>query len=338
MVLTYQFDDNSMTFNNTQKLLAGTLALVLVAGMTSPAFAGGPAPVLYGIAYEHNSGSFEPATLYIIDPSNGSGIPVGPIGFNNCSGMDQNPATGIMFATCFRTGDNVHVLVTINLSTGQGTEVGPTGADVGPFATGFGRISDITFRNSDSILYGFGGPDGPLFTLDLNSGAATQIGPFPSPSPVESGNALGFSLTDTLFYSENDPPFLLTLDQNNAAHTFVSALGGFDNNNDRINAMEFNPQSGIGYASVIHTNPARANHLAILDVDNNSIIIQGETVPGLDAIAFEDEQQVAGELLPLDNTSLVIAGLTSMSMWMIPTVLGLAGVGVYLVKFRANRG
>jgi len=28
-----------LTLNNTQKLLAGTLALVLVAGMTSPAFA-----------------------------------------------------------------------------------------------------------------------------------------------------------------------------------------------------------------------------------------------------------------------------------------------------------
>jgi len=35
MVLTYQFDDNSMTFNNTQKLLAGTLALVLAAIMPS---------------------------------------------------------------------------------------------------------------------------------------------------------------------------------------------------------------------------------------------------------------------------------------------------------------
>ena len=44
--------------------------------------------------------------------------------------------------------------------------------------------------------------------------------------------------------------------------------------------------------------------------------------------------QVAGELLPLDNSALMIAGLTSMSAWMIPTVLGLAGAGIYLVKFR----
>ena len=50
------------------------------------------------------------------------------------------------------------------------------------------------------------------------------------------------------------------------------------------------------------------------------------------------QEQVAGELLPLDNTSLVIAGLTSMSVWMVPAVVGLAGAGVYLVKCRANRG
>ena len=46
---------------------------------------------------------------------------------------------------------------------------------------------------------------------------------------------------------------------------------------------------------------------------------------------------VAGELLPLDSTALLIGGLTSMSAWMIPAVAGLAGAGIYLVKFRANR-
>jgi len=49
---------------------------------------------------------------------------------------------------------------------------------------------------------------------------------------------------------------------------------------------------------------------------------------------FQQETQVAGELLPLNTSALMIAGLTSMTVWMIPTVLGLAGVGVYLVKFR----
>ena len=43
---------------------------------------------------------------------------------------------------------------------------------------------------------------------------------------------------------------------------------------------------------------------------------------------------VAGELLPIMSSALVIAGVSTIAIWMIPTVLGLAGVGVYLVKFR----
>ena len=49
------------------------------------------------------------------------------------------------------------------------------------------------------------------------------------------------------------------------------------------------------------------------------------------------DELVAGELLPLDNTALFLAGIQSMTVWMIPAVVGLAGAGVYLVKFRANR-
>ena len=48
--------------------------------------------------------------------------------------------------------------------------------------------------------------------------------------------------------------------------------------------------------------------------------------------------QVVGELLPIDSSALMIAGLTTSAVWMVPAVAGLAGVGVYLVKFRANRG
>jgi len=51
----------------------------------------------------------------------------------------------------------------------------------------------------------------------------------------------------------------------------------------------------------------------------------------------DPSKQVAGELLPIDSSALMIAGLTSMSVWMIPAIAGLAGVGVYLVKHRANR-
>ena len=46
---------------------------------------------------------------------------------------------------------------------------------------------------------------------------------------------------------------------------------------------------------------------------------------------------VAGELLDINSSSLFLAGFSSLTTWMIPVIAGLAGAGVYLVKFRANR-
>ena len=49
------------------------------------------------------------------------------------------------------------------------------------------------------------------------------------------------------------------------------------------------------------------------------------------------EKPVAGELLSVDSSALVIAGLTGSAAWMIPAFAGIAGAGIYLVKLRTNR-
>jgi len=46
---------------------------------------------------------------------------------------------------------------------------------------------------------------------------------------------------------------------------------------------------------------------------------------------------VSGKLLSLDSSALVIGGLASSAVWMVPAVAGIAGAGIYLVKFRAGR-
>jgi len=61
----------------------------------------------------------------------------------------------------------------------------------------------------------------------------------------------------------------------------------------------------------------------------------GNTASCVQTITIEGEC-VAGELLSLDSTALLIGGLSSMSVFMIPAVAGLAGAGIYLVKFRAR--
>jgi len=47
-------------------------------------------------------------------------------------------------------------------------------------------------------------------------------------------------------------------------------------------------------------------------------------------------QIIGGELMPLDSTALLLAGLSSSAVWMIPTLAGIAGAGVYLAKFGTN--
>ena len=110
---------------------------------------------LFGLAYPHPSG---PSTLYTITPLTGVATPVGLVGFDRCSGMDFD-ASGTLFATCNRSSGGVNVLITINTSTGLGAEIGPTGSEAFGSGASFGRISDISFRNSDGVLHGYGGPD-----------------------------------------------------------------------------------------------------------------------------------------------------------------------------------
>jgi len=87
-------------------------------------------------------------------------------------------------------------------------------------------------------------------------------------------------------------------------------------------------QGGVCFGFVITCS---LNPDICLDAVCNPITGECEDIPSNDPVC---QPPVAGELLPLDTSALMIAGLTSMSVWMIPTVVGLAGVGVYLVKFR----
>jgi len=43
---------------------------------------------------------------------------------------------------------------------------------------------------------------------------------------------------------------------------------------------------------------------------------------------------VGGEFLPIDSTALMLAGLQTSAIWILPAVAGLAGTGYYLIRFR----
>ncbi len=56
----------------------------------------------------------------------------------------------------------------------------------------------------------------------------------------------------------------------------------------------------------------------------------------IDNLVFDDAP-VGGEFLPIDSTALMLAGLQSSAIWMLPVLAGAAGVGAFYIKTRMNK-
>ncbi len=53
-------------------------------------------------------------------------------------------------------------------------------------------------------------------------------------------------------------------------------------------------------------------------------------------LAFGDEE-VGGEILPIDSAVLMLAGIQSSAIWMLPVLAGALGAGAYFVRTRINQ-
>ncbi len=284
------------------------------------------ASTLYGIEFQHNgfASTQGQSNLYTVDPTSGNENLVGPVGFEGCSAMDFHPSTLVLYAICVDQEDGTADLITVNTSNGAGTLVHTLTLQA------FIKVPDMSFRNSDGQLFIWLELGDRLATVDIGTGVVTVLGS----GSTGNGNGLAFSLDDTLFRTTGVIFTLETLNQGNGAPltSIPLILSGFV----RHNAFDFEPSTGILYGT-LNSGVSGGPIISLTTVDVNTGVITpiGPMIGGFDAIAFLPmDQQVAGELLPLDSSALMIAGLTSMSVWMVPAVAGLAGVGVYLVKFR----
>src|SRR5687768_2882423 len=96
------------------------VALIAAAGGAGPT--GGQE--LFGTAYQGTNGI---ADLYQIDPTTGGSALIGSTGFERVGGIDFDPLTGQLYGFGERDdGSDEQVLITIDPTTGAGTEVGPT--------------------------------------------------------------------------------------------------------------------------------------------------------------------------------------------------------------------
>jgi hypothetical protein len=123
---------------------------------------------LFGIS---TGGIGRPSTLREINPSNGSTVIIGDVGFNHGIALECDPRSGMLYAVGERPADSTHVLLTVDPLTGAGTEIGPTGV--------VELFTDLAFEPWTGELYGHVGPDGSpneIYTIDLASGSATLVG------------------------------------------------------------------------------------------------------------------------------------------------------------------
>ena len=261
-----------------------SLALVMVTGIALTA-----RPVQAQSLFGAVAGPVEqscPSNLYSINPTTGTGTLIGPIvgpgptNFCRVSAMAFDPTAGILYAIgCVDCHSGVgEVLLTIDTATGAGTQVGPVGSL---------SATDISFR-SDGTLYAH--QPNSVFTVDKATGAVTFVG---DTGTEGAGNGMAFSPTDVLFLAPGRR--LFTLNQATGVATFVTnltfpgACGAFQ---QRVNAMDFQPGTGTLFGSLNCPNTSTWR-LGRIDTSTGTITDVGQTVDGLDALAFQPDLRLA---------------------------------------------
>jgi|GEM_PF-1179273 len=241
-----------------------------------------PPHLLYGAANLLTGGP-GPSNLYAIDPHSGAATPIGPIGFDNVTGLALLPDGRLVGSA---RGDDLYggtptaILIEINRVTGAGMLIGVISDSV----TGCGRMPDLTYDPATDTLYGYGdycygAPEG-LFIIDPDTGAGTPVGPS---GYREGGNGLAIDRDTGIIYATPfDNQSLVTLDPLTGQGTDVPGSAG--NVPYRVNALAFDPLSGVLYGS--WNDPGNPDKLVTISTADGTTTVVGETVLGLDALVF----------------------------------------------------
>lgn len=232
---------------------------------------------LFGVSFNGPTG---PSTLYSIDPATGAATAVGPIGFLGISAMDAD-ASGTLYAVGRRPSDRRSVLITVNTTTGAGTEVGLTNVE----NLGFGdSVADISFRNSDGVLFAYLEAGDALGVINKATGAATVIGRSQTSC---CGNGMAFSPADVLFHSNDHS--LHTLNQTTGLATLVAPMGFPPPSNDfwRISSMDYQPGTNVLYGSLfLGSGTSRQGFLVTVNTSTGALTVIGQTTAAVDGLAF----------------------------------------------------
>lgn len=178
--------------------------------------------------------------LYTIDPTTGLATLVGPTGLSLSA---LAVANGRLYAS---TIDNIDETYLVELDPATGAVLDFIGLiDSQQFGT-CGHVSDMTYDSTAGVMYGVSrfcnGPDGRLGTIDLTTGARTDIGEITGDLVTESFLSIAYDVsTDTMYLGDGNRN-LYTLDTTTAVSTRVDLDGEVSlSNADSYLALSFNP-------------------------------------------------------------------------------------------------
>ena len=288
-----------MTFNQTQKLLAGALTLVLVTGLVSPAFAGG--------------------NLSLGDLTADGEIIVGDKRFDDFE-IRQNQIVADKSGRTEVNLSNVHVIPWNDNPLNPGLEFSSFDDELAIEQLGNSPTGSLTLE----FVFRVSTLDGQEKIKDNSlvaffDSTPIQENPFSSDNSMEVRERLfkDAALTDPVLDLADNPI------EKDTHREIDTSVGLDDDESGIIVNKEFAPLSEIWVVKEIKILTTSQDEFAHV-------------------LSFEQHFSqvspiVAGELLSVNSSALVIAGLASSAVWMIPTVAGIAGAGIYMVKFRANR-
>jgi len=315
---------------NKSKLLAGMLSLVLIAGVGSPAFADN-----HDVVFDETAAATEVIKtaqvvipqcgnvelMFVLDDTGSMGGTLANIGAGAISIVNTVEAALIPGADAsygvITFKDNVNVVQP--LDTDETLTIAILGSLVATGGDGSPEASDMAKQTAIDAL-----PAG--ITLDQDGAATTIIGGMTV--PYSTGNPqvtkVGILITD-------NPPG-----------------GGNDAGsvNDDQHLSDLGTQSaglGIVWHDLIRgTTSSDAFFMA--DAVNSggtftTINSDGTGVADaiIDIITDPDFCVIGGEMLQIDSTALLLAGLQGSVIWMLPVLAGAAGVGAYYIKTRMNK-
>ncbi|HUU48111.1 MAG TPA: myxococcus cysteine-rich repeat containing protein [Nitrosopumilaceae archaeon] len=318
-----------MTLNKTQKLLAGALALVLVAGMTSPAFAQvrtGDVFVGQQVTSNVDSTFCDSATqanqcstslpgtapTYVQETLSALNVKV----TDECSGV----LIGIL-----SSGNPLNANAPGgNLSTGMGNP----GCGLNPDNESTFDCVDVTFTADVDSTIIVGSSEWEEF---LNSQFTDWM------RLSGTGGDFSFSINDwpapgvaPINYGPDGTGVLLAASVAQGETVDLRVADSGDNIYDTF--MLVIPEACADTGVFCGDGQLQAGEQC--DDANN---VDGDGCSATCKDEGDKPISVAGELESIDSSALVIAGLTGSAAWMIPTVAGIAGAGLYLVKFRSNK-